>query len=188
MRSNSYIMRRKGRLLAIAVASALTVIAAPTPAMGGSGGVSTPGSDVPNGSKAKLASNGEAIAPADAPPKVQKAIEFANRIRKKPYRLGGGHKGWKIDKAYDCSGAVSYALHGAKMIDSPVPSGSLADWGKKGKGEWITVYANGGHAYAVIAGLRWDTAGNSHGSGPRWHKDLGAAGGGKYRVRHFPGY
>ncbi len=183
--SNSYLMRKKGRVLAVAAVGALTVVLGPTPAMGESGGTATPGSDVPAGGKAKL-SHGEAIAPADAPPRVVRAIEFANRIRKKPYKWGGGHKSWKVDKGYDCSGAVSYALHGAKMIDSPIPSGDLAKWGKKGKGNWITVYANGGHAYAVIAGLRWDTSGDAHGTGPRWHKDIRSGGG--YKKRHFKNY
>jgi hypothetical protein len=169
-------------VLAVAAALALCAIVAPTPAIASTGGIATPGSDVPTGGKAKL-SHGKAIAPADAPPRVARAIQFANRIRKKPYRMGGGHGGWKVDKAYDCSGAVSYALHGARMIDSPVPSGTLAKWGKKGKGNWITVYANGGHAYAVIAGLRWDTSG---GNGPRWHKDMRSSGG--FKKRHFKKY
>ena len=185
MRSNSYLMRRKGRILAIAAAGALTLAIGPAPAMGSSGGTAVDGSDVPAGGKAKL-SHGEAIAPADAPRKVQRAIEFANRINDKPYKWGGGHGGWKIDKGYDCSGAVSYALHGAKMLDDPLPSGPLTKWGEKGKGEWITVYANSGHAFAVIAGLRWDTSGDTHGTGPRWHKDMRSGHG--YKKRHFEGY
>ena len=60
-------------------------------------------------------------------------------------------------------------LHGARMLKTPMTSGSLASWGKKSKGDWITVYANSGHTYAVVAGLRWDTSG---GPGPRWHKDM----------------
>ncbi len=95
------------------------------------------------------------------PHQVQRAIEFANRINRKPYVYGGGHKSWKIDRGYDCSGAVSYMIHGAgrKLLSSPLPSGSLARWGAAGPGEWISVYANAGHAYAVVAGLRWDTSG-----------------------------
>ena len=97
-----------------------------------------------------------------------------NKIRTKPYRWGGGHARWK-DKGHDCSGAVSYVLHAAGLLKSPLPSGPLARvWGAPGMGRWITVYANGGHAYAVIAGLRWDTSAvgealNS-GSGPRWRR------------------
>ncbi len=178
----AHITRRNGRALALTVAISLSAIVAPSAASAASGGVATPGSDVPSGNKAKL-SHGKAIAPAGAPARVARAIKFANRIRKKPYRLGGGHGGWKVDKAYDCSGAVSYALHGARMIGSPVPSGTLANWGKRGTGKWITVYANGGHAYAVIAGLRWDTSG---GNGPRWHKDMRSNGG--FKKRHFRKY
>jgi hypothetical protein len=131
--------------------------------------------------------NGRAIAPLDAPPAVRKAIAAANKIRSKPYIYGGGHGRW-WDRGYDCSGAVSFALHGAKLLSSPLPSGSMESWGVPGPGRWITVYANAGHAYAVIAGLRWDTAGNTSGSGPRWHEDLGAAAGGRFIARHPVGY
>jgi cell wall-associated NlpC family hydrolase len=131
--------------------------------------------------------NGRAIAPANAPAAVKKVIAAANKIRTKPYVYGGGHARW-WDRGYDCSGAVSFALRGANLITSPLPSGSLAGWGNPGKGSWITVYANGGHAYAVIAGLRWDTAGVTNGTGPRWHKSLAAAASGPYTVRHPDGY
>jgi len=130
---------------------------------------------------------GRAIPPADAPPAVKKVIAAANKIRTKPYIYGGGHGRW-WDAGYDCSGAVSFALHGGSLIDTPMPSGSLAGWGSAGKGRWITVYANGGHAYAVIAGLRWDTAGNTSGTGPRWHKSLRAAATGPFIARHPDGY
>jgi cell wall-associated NlpC family hydrolase len=183
VRSRTQASRWQGRALAVATAMMLCAITfAPTSAGAASGGTATPGSDVPTGGKAKL-DGGEAIAPAGAPARVQRAIKFANRIRKKRYKWGGGHGGWEIDKGYDCSGAVSYALHGGRMLDSPMPSGPLSRWGKKGKGDWITVYANGGHAYAVIAGLRWDTSG---GPGPRWHKDMRSSGG--FKKRHFKKY
>jgi hypothetical protein len=131
--------------------------------------------------------NGRAIPPADAPAAVKKVIAAANKIRTKPYVYGGGHARW-WDAGYDCSGAVSFALRGANLITSPMPSGSLAGWGSPGKGRWITVYANGGHAYAVIAGLRWDTAGNTSGTGPSWHKSLRAAASGPFTARHPAGY
>jgi cell wall-associated NlpC family hydrolase len=130
---------------------------------------------------------GRAIAPENAPPAVKKVIAAANKIRTKPYIWGGGHGRW-WDRGYDCSGAVSYALHGANLITSPMPSGPMESWGEAGPGQWITVYANAGHAYAVIAGLRWDTAGDTSGTGPRWHEDLGAAAGGRFVVRHPTGY
>lgn len=131
--------------------------------------------------------NGRAIAPVNAPPAVKKVIAAANKIRTKPYVYGGGHARW-WDSGYDCSGAVSFALHGGGFLSSPMPSGSMESWGSAGKGRWITVYANGGHAYAVIAGLRWDTAGNTSGTGPRWHKSLRAAASGPFAARHPAGY
>ncbi len=128
---------------------------------------------------------GRAIAPADAPAAIQRVIAAANRIRTKPYVWGGGHGRW-WDRGYDCSGAVSYALRGGGFLDSPLPSGPMERWGSPGPGRWITVYANAGHAYAVIAGLRWDTSGNSRGTGPRWHADMASSSG--FVARHPPGY
>jgi hypothetical protein len=109
------------------------------------------------GGKAKLLPDGTAAAPADAPPEVQQAIWAANRLQDKPYKYGGGHA--KIeDTGYDCSGTVSYVLHHAGVLETPLDSGSFMRWGEKGRGAWITVYTNPGHAYAVIAGLRLDTS------------------------------
>jgi cell wall-associated NlpC family hydrolase len=129
--------------------------------------------------------NGRAIAPADAPAAVKRVIAAANKIRTKPYIWGGGHGRW-WDRGYDCSGSVSYALHGGELIDSPLPSGPMESWGSAGPGRWITVYANAGHAYAVIAGLRWDTSGDTSGTGPRWHPDMASNSG--FVARHPPGY
>jgi hypothetical protein len=125
------------------------------------------------------------IPPKSAPARVKQVIAAANRIRSKPYIWGGGHGRW-WDRGYDCSGAVSYALHGGGFIDSPLPSGPMASsWGEAGEGRWITVYANGGHAYVVIAGIRFDTSG-SGGRGPRWRTDLrGSAG---FTARHPAGF
>ena len=163
--------------------AALATLAIPAaPAMGGSGGVDVDGSDAPAGAKAKLV-RGKAIAPAGAPAEVVEAIEAANKIRKKPYRYGGGHQKFR-DKGYDCSGAVSYVLHKAGLLDSPLDSSGLAKWGKRGKGDWITVFGNPGHAYAVIAGLRWDTS-MTAGSGPGWSKKMRSARG--YKKRHKRG-
>jgi hypothetical protein len=121
---------------------------------------------------------------------VQNAIRAGNRIHKKPYIWGGGHRRWK-SKGYDCSGAVSYVLHAAGMLNRPLVSGLLAtSWGAPGLGAWITVYANKGHTYAVIAGLRFDTSavGESlnQGRGPRWRTTL--RGGAGYAARYYPGY
>jgi hypothetical protein len=145
----------------------------------------TPVTTVP-GAKAKLV-EGVAIAPAGAPPAVKKVIEWANRIRTKPYVWGGGHGSW-WDRGYDCSGAISYALRGGGMITSPLNSTGFMTWGEPEAGKWISVYANAGHAYAVIAGLRWDTAGSADGTGPRWYDDTSSVVSGKFTVRHPLGY
>jgi hypothetical protein len=110
--------------------------------------------------------SGVAYAPPGAPLAVVRAIKAGNRIQAKPYRYGGGHKAFQ-DTAYDCSGTVSFALHGGKLLRSPLDSGSLMKWGLAGEGTWITVYANPGHTYMIIAGLRLDTSGTG-GRGPRW--------------------
>jgi hypothetical protein len=123
------------------------------------GGVqySDPAPIVAPGAKATLLPDGTAAAPADAPPQVQQAIFAANKLLDKPYKYGGGHA--KVeDTGYDCSGTVSYALLAAGLIKSPLDSSSFMRWGQKGRGAWITVFSNPGHAYAVIAGLRLDTS------------------------------
>lgn len=136
--------------------------------------------------KARLLSNGMLVPPASAPARVKQVIAAANKIRNKPYIYGGGHQRW-WDSGYDCSGSVSYALRGGKFLTSPMPSGPLAGWGLPGEGRWITVYANGGHAYAIIAGYRWDTSGNTDGStGPSWHTDIRSSAG--FVARHPAGF
>jgi hypothetical protein len=150
----------------------------------GGGGVGASSSCAPTG-KATLLSTGIAVAPADAPRSVRRAIRFANKIVDKPYRLGGGHRlPWRLDSAYDCSGTVSWALHGARLLRSPVPSGSFRRWGETGVGRWISVYYNRGHAYMTIAGLRLDTS-MVPGSGPGWSTTMRSSAG--YAVRHAPG-
>jgi hypothetical protein len=116
---------------------------------------------------ATLAGDGTAIAPAGAPEEVIEAIAAANEIATLPYRYGGGHKRGFTDTAYDCSGSVSFALHGADLIDSPLASTGLMSWGEPGEGRWITVYTNKGHAFMVVAGLRFDTSGQKA-TGSRW--------------------
>jgi len=153
----------------------------------GGGGLSPAETDICTPTaKARLLPNGMVIPPASAPARVKAVIAAANKIRSKPYVYGGGHARW-WDKGYDCSGSVSYALRGGRFLASPLPSGPLASWGLAGEGRWITVYANGGHTYAVIAGLRWDTSGNLDGStGPSWHEDLRSPAG--FVARHPAGY
>ena len=136
--------------------------------------------------KARLLPNGMLVPPASAPAKVKAVIAAANKIRSKPYVFGGGHARW-WDRGYDCSGAVSYALHGGEFLDSPLPSGPMAKWGLAGEGRWITVYANPGHAYAVIAGYRWDTSGgDGNETGPRWREEVRDNVG--FVARHPAGY
>ena len=119
--------------------------------------------------KARLI-NGMAIAPTTAPPRVKAVIEAANKIRNKPYRWGGGHGSFE-DTGYDCSGAISYALKGGNFVTSPLNSSGYMTWGKSGAGRWITVYTNPGHAYMVVAGLRFDTS-MTPGDGPGWSKSM----------------
>jgi peptidoglycan hydrolase-like protein with peptidoglycan-binding domain len=121
-----------------------------------------------------------AVAPESAPQQVKDAIAAANAITTKPYRYGGGHGSFK-DSAYDCSGAVSYAMHGAGLLASPLDSTGFERWGSAGKGQWITTYANSGHAYVLIAGLRFDTSGRGE-SGPRWRTESRSSSG--FVARH----
>lgn len=134
----------------------------------------------PNGATATLNQDGTATAPANAPDAVKGAIAAANEISDMPYVYGGGHGSFEAS-GYDCSGAVSYALHGGGLLSSPLDSTGFMTWGDGGPGQWITVYSNPGHAYVVIAGLRFDTSG---GAGPRWQGPRDPAG---FVATHPPG-
>ncbi len=123
------------------------------------------------GAKAKLV-NGVAVAPSSAPKRVKAVIAAANKIATgHGYCLGGGHQSWH-SRCYDCSGAVSFALHAGDYLDYPMVSGDLAKWGVRGEGRWITVYANKGHVFMMVAGRRFDTA-DTLGNGPGWAEDMG---------------
>jgi peptidoglycan hydrolase-like protein with peptidoglycan-binding domain len=142
---------------------------------------------------ATINSDGTARPPADAPATVKAVIAAANQISAKPYRFAGGHQRWN-DTGYDCSGAVSYALHGAGLLSSSEDSTGLESYGSAGPGKWITIYANAGHTWIVVAGIAFDTAhyggpGIPKGSGPRWLTDPtgNLADGGRYIVRHPAG-
>jgi peptidoglycan hydrolase CwlO-like protein len=125
-------------------------------------------SDIPApAGHATLDSSGDAIPPSNAPLAVRGAIEAANQIDDLPYIWGGGHGSFD-SSGYDCSGAVSFMLHGGGLLDSPLDSTGFEVWGESGGGNWITVFANSGHAWAYVAGLRWDTGGPGGGNGPRW--------------------
>lgn len=166
-------------------AGAILALAFSPSAMAGSGGIPTAGSDVPRGGKARINKDGDAIAPAGAPPRVVRVIKAANKIDDKPYVWGGGHAKWN-DKGYDCSGATSYALHGGGFVDSAFPGLDFSRWGKRGKGRWITVYASPGHFFLTVAGLRFDTGYHDGASGPRWSADPRPTNG--FVARHPNGY
>jgi cell wall-associated NlpC family hydrolase len=114
---------------------------------------------------------------------VRRIIAAGNRIAHKPYKYGGGHGRWE-DNGYDCSGSVSYALHGAGLLSSALTSGGFMSWGSRGPGRWVTIYASPGHVYMVVAGRRFDTTGRSE-TGTRWQPDQRSSAG--YVVRHPPG-
>jgi peptidoglycan hydrolase-like protein with peptidoglycan-binding domain len=134
-------------------------------------------------STAYITREGLAVAPADAPEAVKQVIAAGNEIAKKPYEYGGGHGDWN-DSGYDCSGSVSYALHGAGLVGRPLDSGEFMSWRFAGRGAWITVYAHGGHVYMKVAGLRFDTSGLDE-DGTRWHDTRASREG--YAVRHPSG-
>lgn len=149
-------------------------------------------SELPGGQRPTVRGNratlrgGVAHAPANAPAHVQRAIWAANSLRHKPYVWGGGHRSF-YDRGYDCSGAVSFALHHAGALQSPLPSSGFLSYGKRGRGRWITVYSRPGHTFAVIAGLRFDTTDFRRGgnTGPRWHASMRDTRG--YVARHPAG-
>jgi hypothetical protein len=171
--------------------AALAPVASAQVVYAGGGATFTPPPPPPE--KAKLV-NGRLIAPVSAPARVARVIEAANRIVEKPYIYGGGHKPFQrgqLDAGYDCSGAVSYALYGGRFLRSPLPSGALMSWGEDGPGRWITVYAHGGHANALIAGYRFDTSlrdpdAPGPSTGPRWSKTLRRSS--AFVARHPTGY
>jgi Putative peptidoglycan binding domain len=149
-------------------------------------------SDVPTGT-ATINPDGTATAPAGAPAAVQAMINAANQIIDTSYCVGGGHGKWK-SSCYDCSGAVSFALHGAGLLSTSEDSTGFESYGAPGPGKWVSVYGDPGHAFIVIAGIAFDTANYGGpnipgGDGPRWRSNpLGnLADGGHYVVRHPPG-
>jgi cell wall-associated NlpC family hydrolase len=143
---------------------------------------STPG--VPVAAAAAVLPDGTAVAPLSAPSVVAAVIQGGNEIAKTPYKWGGGHGAW-ADNGYDCSGSVSFALAGAGLLGAPLTSGELMHWGAPGPGRWITIYANGGHTFMVVAGLRFDTSGRSGPLGTRWQPALRSTAG--FVARHPPG-
>jgi len=138
--------------------------------------------------RASLTGDGLAQPPASAPARLRALINGANQVARKPYVYGGGHGGGPegvfTDSAYDCSGSISYALASAGFIESPMASGPMMSWGRPGRGKWVTIYANEGHAYMVVAGLRFDTSGRAE-RDTRWQAAMRPGAG--FVARHPPG-
>ena len=137
------------------------------------------------GRQAMLRADGRAAIPRGAPKRVRAIISAANEIAGKPYKWGGGHARL-MDSGYDCSGAVGYSLiRGAGLMSSPMVSGAMVRWGAAGPGRWISVYANKGHVYMEIAGLRFDTSpvgDPTRRNGVRWRPVIGRRVG--FHARH----
>ncbi len=183
-----------------AIAAAAIALLAPSGAAAARSGGATYVPPPPPAERAKIV-DGVAIPPAGAPAKVKNAIAAANRIVRKPYVYGGGHGPYSgpwsrmsLDRGYDCSGTISFALYGGRFLESPLNSSGFMGWGASGKGRWITVYTNPGHAYLVIGGLRLDTSVGERpsaedrrsGRGPRWRKYNRSPSG--FIARHPSGY
>ena len=136
--------------------------------------------------QATLTPSGLAIAPIDAPAAVQEVIAAGNEIAKLPYRYGGGHLTYE-DTAYDCSGSISYVFAAAHLLNHTVVSGQLMNWGDPGPGKWITIFANAGHVFMYVAGLRFDTVALAE-TGDRWStRPADESNLSSFAVRHPPG-
>src|SRR4051794_37616885 len=186
-RVNGRISRRDARKLRSQVAAGVTVYTAPQPAPAPAP-VPAPApapAQPATGEKAVLNPDGTATAPASAPEVVKAVIAAGNKVIDKPYKYGGGHGRWE-DSGYDCSGSMSYALHGGGLLGQAMTSSGFSAWGEAGTGAWITTYGSGGHSYMVVAGLRFDTGYNDSASdGPDWSVRMRPADG--YTARHPAG-
>jgi peptidoglycan hydrolase-like protein with peptidoglycan-binding domain len=114
---------------------------------------------------------------------VERVIAAADEIATRPYVYGGGHGSFQ-STGYDCSGSVSYALHGGGLLSSPEDSSALESYGEAGPGRYITIYANAEHAWMVIDGRRYDTVAQQE-TGTRWSDSMTSTAG--YVVRHPAG-
>jgi cell wall-associated NlpC family hydrolase len=155
------------------------------PGSGGAAYVAPPPPDkVVPGASGTVTPDGYAVPPASAPDVVKRVIAAGNAIAATPYKWGGGHGSWD-DTGYDCSGSVSYALHGGGLLNSALVSGDFANWGVSARGTWITLYANTSHVYMVVAELRFDTSARSR-TGSRWTTEMRPSDG--FAVTHPKGF
>ncbi|HEY8583015.1 MAG TPA: hypothetical protein VIL49_08700, partial [Capillimicrobium sp.] len=154
----------------------------------GAAGASDGGGDGASGlSRSVMLVGPHAKAPPDAPQAVQRIVAAANQVATLPYVYGGGHgraEGLFVDTAYDCSGSISFALANAGLMDRPMTSGEMMSWGEPGQGEWVTIYANEGHAFMVVGGARFDTVGLRE-TGSRWQEPFRTVSG--FTAVHPPG-
>jgi cell wall-associated NlpC family hydrolase len=134
--------------------------------------------------KVQLLDDGTAVAPLGAPDEVQSIVAAANAIAKFPYIWGGGH-GSFVARGYDCSGSLNYAFKAAGLVNTTMVSGEYAKWGDSGPGKWVTIYANGGHVFMVVGGVRYDTSFRDGPRGTRWQTAKRSLAG--FEVRHPPG-
>lgn len=157
----------------------------PEPTEAASAGTERRGSSGTSGSvdEAVALDNGVALPPLEAPEEVKQIIEAGNVIARSPYKWGGGHGRW-VDTGYDCSGSVSFALAAAGLLDGPLASGPLMSWGEPGRGKWVTIYANDGHVFMEVAGIRFDTSGQRV-TGSRWQNAMRSTSG--FVARHPAG-
>jgi cell wall-associated NlpC family hydrolase len=175
LRADGVATRREQRAIRRAVSDA---------AWGGAAYIAPPPPEkVVPGAKGTITADGFAVPPATAPEAVKDVIAAGNAIATSPYKWGGGHGSWD-DTGYDCSGSVSYALHGGGLLNTSLVSGDFAHWGATGRGTWITLYANASHVYMVVAGLRFDTSARSR-TGSRWTSEMRSSDG--FAVTHPKG-
>jgi hypothetical protein len=188
----------RGGALAMCCGALLLALAVPADAATGGAQPNTtvPGAELPSGGATVVApatttptrTARSAMAPAGAPAAVRAAITEANAIVGRPYVWGGGHRSF-TSHGYDCSGAVSYLLHGGGLLDSPLDSSSFMRWGAGGRGQWITVWTNPSHAFVEVAGLRLDTSAAEDPTGrkgPQWRPARRSHAG--FRARHPIGF
>ena len=139
-----------------------------------------------NPNQAALTPSLLAVAPIGAPLAVQQVIQSGNEIARLPYVWGGGH-GTYADTGYDCSGSISYVLSAAHLLHTTLVSGELANWGAPGPGKWITIFANAGHTFMYVAGLRFDTVALAE-TGSRWSQRAADESNlSSFSIRHPPG-